>query len=220
MFGQKALLREVQMRWFHVYITISILYKVVNTVYLFSDGYAGQNKNSTVMQYLYTLVKSGRFSRIQHIFPIRGHSFLPCDRDFAKTESKKKKVERLYIPEHWMEVIRKTRKVKPFSVVPVTQSLVLDFKNHLTPFFKKTYTSLTKETLRFREARMFEYARDHPTEVWVKYSLSVDDEWHRFSIEKRRSSGPTLPTQPVTTDIVPLNPKKVDDLKSSLQVCP
>ena len=66
----------------------------------------------------------GLFQKIQHIFPIRGHSFLPCDRDFAKTESKKKKVDRLYLPNDWIDVIRSAKKVKPFTVVPVSQGFV------------------------------------------------------------------------------------------------
>ena len=80
----------------------------------------------------------GLFQKIQHIFPIRGHSFLPSDRDFAKTESKKKKVDRLYLPNDWIDVIRSAKKVKPFTVVPVSQGFVYDFQSHLKPCFKKS----------------------------------------------------------------------------------
>ena len=61
----------------------------VTTLSLHSDGHPGQNKNSNVMHYLFTLVSTGRFSKITHIFPVRGHSFLPNDRDFGRTEMKK-----------------------------------------------------------------------------------------------------------------------------------
>ena len=74
-----------------------------------------------------------------HVFPIQGHLFLPSDRDFAKTESKKKKIDRLYIPDHWIDVIRSARKDKPFTVVPVSQELVYDFQSHLIPFLKNQY---------------------------------------------------------------------------------
>ena len=33
----------------------------------------------------------GRFKRIQHSYPVRGHSFLPNDRDFSHTEINKRK---------------------------------------------------------------------------------------------------------------------------------
>ena len=152
----------------------------IDTLFLFSDSCPGQNKNYTIIHYLYSLVKMGLFQRIQHIFPIRGHSFSPSDRDFAKTESKKKKVDRLYIPDHWIDVIRSARKVKPFTVVPVSQELVYDFQSHLMPFFKKSVPRM-----RVHDVRVFEYALSHQNEVWVKYSLAAADEWHRFIVEKK-----------------------------------
>ena len=64
----------------------------VTTLFLYSDGCPGQNKNINVVHYLFTLVKLGRFEHIQHHFPVRGHSFLPNDRDFGRTETKKSKI--------------------------------------------------------------------------------------------------------------------------------
>ena len=61
----------------------------VDTLFLYSDGSGGQNKNKYVVMYLYSLVKLGRFLKIRRIFPIRGHSFLPCDRDFGITGKKR-----------------------------------------------------------------------------------------------------------------------------------
>ena len=108
----------------------------VDTLYLFSDLCGGQNKNSTVIHYLYSLVKNGHFRRIQHIFPIRGHSFLPCDRDFGKTESKRK-VERIYTPQQWMEVIHSAKKTKPYTVVEVEQTMIHDFNHTYLRFSRR-----------------------------------------------------------------------------------
>ena len=63
----------------------------IDTLFLFSDSCPGQNKNFTVIQYLYSLVKMGLFQKIQHIFPIRGHSFLPSDRDFLPRLSQRRR---------------------------------------------------------------------------------------------------------------------------------
>ena len=57
----------------------------VTTLYLYSDGCPGQNN---VVRYLFTLVWQGKFEHIQHHFPVRGHSFLPNDRDFGRTKTK------------------------------------------------------------------------------------------------------------------------------------
>ena len=113
--------------------------KEVTTLYLYSDGCPGQNKNATVMQYLFTLVRLGRFKLIQHHFPVRGHSFLPNDRDFGRRESKKKRQERVYIPEQWHEVIRSARRRNPFTVTPITQDMVVDYTSELATFSKSLF---------------------------------------------------------------------------------
>ncbi|KAJ8879664.1 hypothetical protein PR048_020272 [Dryococelus australis] len=51
---------------------------------LFSDASTGQNSNYAMVRYLTTLVNTSRFKTFQLCFPTQGHSFLPCDRDFAK----------------------------------------------------------------------------------------------------------------------------------------
>ena len=55
----------------------------VTTLLLYSDGCGGQNKNSNVMHFLFSLVAQHKFSHIRHTFPVTGHSFLPNDRDFG-----------------------------------------------------------------------------------------------------------------------------------------
>ena len=180
---------------------------------LLSDSCGGQNKNSTVIQYLYTLVRCGHFRHIRHFFPVRGHSFLPCDRDFAKTETKKRKVERIYTPRQWMDIVRSARKRKPYEVVEVQQSLIYEFQSHFTQFFKKTVTC-KGERMMIREARVFEYSHDHANEVWVKYSLNEEDAWHKFNIEKRACANLTLPTDLAYSGLLPLSPEKLDDIKN------
>ena len=97
----------------------------VTTLNLYSDGCGGQNKNANVVNFLFTLVRIGKFQPISHHFPVRGHSFLPNDRDFGVTEKKKKSIERVYSPEGWHSVISSARTRKPFTVVPVTQEMII-----------------------------------------------------------------------------------------------
>jgi len=70
----------------------------------------GQNKNIYLVHYLFTSVKLGKFQHIQHHFPVRGHSFLPNDRDFGRTETQKRKTERAYTSDQWYEVMKSARK--------------------------------------------------------------------------------------------------------------
>lgn len=53
----------------------------VKELYIFSDACGGQNRNHTLVRMLLALTMTGRFSKIHQYFPVRGHSFLPCDRN-------------------------------------------------------------------------------------------------------------------------------------------
>ena len=55
----------------------------VKELRFFSDNCTGQNKNHTMVRMCMALVDTGRFNKFQQFYPVRGHSFLPCDRDFC-----------------------------------------------------------------------------------------------------------------------------------------
>ena len=50
---------------------------------------------------------------------------------------KKRKAERVYIPEQWHEVIESARRKNPFAVTSVTQELILNFSTYFVKYFKK-----------------------------------------------------------------------------------
>lgn len=63
----------------------------VKKLCLFSDGWREQNHNSTVVNYLQSLIHGGRYDEVYHQLPVRGHSFLPCERHFALVEKMKRR---------------------------------------------------------------------------------------------------------------------------------
>ena len=69
-----------------------------------------------------------RFEQIDHKFLVRGHTYLPNDRDFAHIE-KRKASAYVYVPQNWEEVIREACIKNPFNVVPMQTSNFLDFSN-------------------------------------------------------------------------------------------
>ncbi|KAK4871468.1 hypothetical protein RN001_015592 [Aquatica leii] len=82
----------------------------VKELHIFSDGCPGQNRNNAVVTFLLSLqaVKK-RFRKIYHYFPVRGHSFLPCDRDFGTLKRFIKKYDRVYVPEEHEVIVVKSR---------------------------------------------------------------------------------------------------------------
>ncbi|CAG9785951.1 unnamed protein product [Diatraea saccharalis] len=100
----------------------------VDELHIFSDGCAGQNKNNTVVRFLMALTQTHRFQKIYHYFPTRGHSFLPCDRDFGLVKRKIKRYDRVYTPEEYENIIVASSYFSKISVFKVTTQMVIDFK--------------------------------------------------------------------------------------------
>ena len=189
----------------------------VTTLCLYSDGCGGQNKNANVVHYLFTLVATGKFEHITHTFPVRGHSFLPNDRDFGRTEITKRKQERVYTHAQWMAIIARARIRKPFKPVDCKQSMFVSYANHFSQFFKKTVKSSKKKPLNIQKARVLDYATAHASEVWVKYTAE-EAEWEKFEILKRGAS-PTLPVIDCQKydAVVPVKENKAADLKKIVE---
>ena len=59
----------------------SFVPKTVSHLHIFCDSCAGQNKNYGMMRYLHYLVHvRKRFKSVIMTFPVRGHSYLECDK--------------------------------------------------------------------------------------------------------------------------------------------
>lgn len=55
---------------------------------IWSDRCVGQNNNKTVLSLCMFFIRCGYFTEVHQKFLVTGHSFLPCDRDFALEEEK------------------------------------------------------------------------------------------------------------------------------------
>ncbi|KAJ4430817.1 hypothetical protein ANN_19408 [Periplaneta americana] len=110
----------------------SCLLKVLNMgitekkrLIIWSDKCAGQNKNRVTVFMCLFLVAVGLFEYIEQRFLVSGHSFLPCDSDFALIE-RRKKVTKVYIPSELQQIVQEAKMVKPFQVVSMQS---MDFLN-------------------------------------------------------------------------------------------
>lgn len=131
------------------YIKTSVNEKV-KTLYVFSDACPGQNRNQTMVRYFLSLTLMKRFNEIQVFFPTRGHSFLPCDRDFGVIKRVIRRHDRVYSPEQYNRMIETAKNLEPkFSVKNIENQDILDFNKWWPTFFKKTCKSVrTKETFK------------------------------------------------------------------------
>ena len=70
---------------------------------------------------------------IELLFPVRGHTFLPCERAFGILEKKLKKIEQIYSPEEYYNVYSTQGKVE----IAERDMSVLGFKSLSLKVFKK-----------------------------------------------------------------------------------
>ena len=75
--------------WSFVYNYLMSAPPQFTEVHVYSDNCGGQNKYHALNRVFLALTDTGRFDRIEQYYPIRGHSYLPCDRDFSVIKRKK-----------------------------------------------------------------------------------------------------------------------------------
>jgi len=141
------------------YYFSKIMDQTVENVYIFSDNCSSQNKNFALTQYLYRIVTKNLYGikNIIHRYPEPGHSFLPCDRAFGLIEKNRRKLERIYLPEEYKELVKGT--CKKFHIIDVKQDMILNYSEHLKPLFKKTVTNKDKANFSIFSYRFIEYTQ-------------------------------------------------------------
>lgn len=99
------------------------------------------------------------FDKVEYIFPMRGHSYLPNDQDFSLIEKKKRKVGKAEVPEEWDKLILNARAhPSPFNLVKVNVSHMYNIKAATDPFFLKT----AKPPVKIKDIRMLRIEKKSP----------------------------------------------------------
>lgn len=87
--------------------------ETVKHVILYSDSCGGQNRNIKVALILKHFLASSNLDLIEQKFFLSGHSFNSCDQNFGYIEKEQRKYETIYDPDHWVDIIKNTRKTEP-----------------------------------------------------------------------------------------------------------
>ena len=172
---------------------------------VFSDGCRGQNHNNTMIRFLFTLVHSNRFESIDFHLPIRGHSFLPCDREFGVIERMKRKKDTVEVYSEWREMI-----ATKFATVEVTGNMIKDYKGHFESQFKASITK-NKEKFKVSLYKRFRFSSAHKLTVHVSMNMSGIVEM-AFPLLKPNTQ-PTFPTVAFYTEMIAIKKAKLDDVK-------
>ena len=121
------------------------------TLHVYSDNCSGQNKNFNILSLWQYLVANGSFKEIRHIFPLSGHTMMPCDRDFGDIERKLQKSKCIYTPSEYMNRIKDARVKNKFQVTEMVCDEFLDVTPLANAQTKRTATS-GREKIDYRKS--------------------------------------------------------------------
>ena len=212
---------------------ISKLRSNVARLVCYSDSCFGQNKNFTMICFWNSLILQKLFKRIDHKFLVRGHTYLPKDRDFSHIE-KKMSTARVYIPDQWEDIIASCRPSNPFRVQRMT-SLFRNFSELDKKFTRRKKDVSGRQVLiskvtwmNFGEAVINKSGREvteeHPNEVWLRYTYVSAESWSKVSLLKGRQKSRPEVDLSTLTNLYPnghgVNPKKIADLQTMLPFLP
>lgn len=95
-------------------------------IILRSDACSGQNRNikmSLMLKKFLCMWNHVELTSIEQHFYVSGHSYNSCDRSFALIEKQKQTTESIYIPDHWINIIKQAKKTDPkFVVIEMTKN--------------------------------------------------------------------------------------------------
>lgn len=186
-----------------------------------SDSCGGQNKNKNMISFWYYLVHiRNKFETVEHKFPIPGHTFLPCDRDFGVIEKKKRKTPAVYTPKGWFGLVRDCKKGKPFRVVEMSQKDnfidIEPIKSRLS--FKTTAVDGSKVSI--QKAARIKIMASKPGHMFLAYTHNFAEEWQQVNISSQRGVMGSLAPKKLYTLRRKIATPKLNDLKKLCQFIP
>lgn len=190
----------------------------IRKLIIWSDRCIGQNNNWRMIALLQHLVINKYFTTVEQKFMTTGHSFLPCDRDFAMIE-KAKKGKTVYVPFHFVEIIANAKDSNQFEVNIMDTS---DFKN-----LDIVLNSLATTKFNITDHVWYQITNDDPITLRARSSHNVLRPWTPHCLAKKiRNTNRFYPPVEVTafpclyTNRLGIKPAKKKDLDDMCKYVP
>ncbi|CAF4889712.1 unnamed protein product [Pieris macdunnoughi] len=143
----------------------------IETVRLVADGCAGQNKNTIMLGMLSKWLTEApqNVKKVELVFPVVGHSYIPPDRVFAQIEKQVRKQEVIRGPEKYIEIISK------FSTVTAlgTDFEVFDWKTASQKVFKPVAPEMWEDYVDIDSALL---TFEEPTDKNIVQNISAKEQ--------------------------------------------
>jgi hypothetical protein len=198
----------------------------VEEVIIFSDNNFAQNKSRYIWLFYDSLVVNKVFKKITIIYPIPGHSYLDCDRDFGLIEKKRHKTDKVCVPSEYVKLVESANNKIPFEVIYANYSLsndlsidghkivkVLDYKNLMSDYLLSNLEHLSN-------VRIIEFSKES-----IKVSLDLRKKPEiELKLVKANQSIIGLDKlysnlKPAYEHFLPIKKEKYEDIKKLLNYC-
>lgn len=111
----------------------------IKHLHVFSDNCYGQNRNHTIIR-MFLLLAYNRFESVTWYFQIRGHSYMPNNRDFVHIKKELKTEDHLFTLKQIVRIIACVRNAE--EIIMVKPEMIRNFNAWWPQFFKKNTMSL------------------------------------------------------------------------------
>jgi len=112
-----------------------------------------------------------------------GHSYLPNDADFGVIERCKKQAKDVYIPEHWMELIRQARKHNPFKVIEMKSEDFVDLQRTSKQLVNRK-KACDGSPVKWLQIQSICFTKQEPQIMMFKYVCDDDFEWTKVDLRR------------------------------------
>lgn len=180
---------------------------------IWCDRCVGQNNNKTILCLYMYLIRSGYFTEVHQKFMITGHSFLPCDRDFALIERQRKKMTAI-VPGDLKYIIAASKLKSPYFLV--TDMNQEDFKD-LDVITNELFLPCRK--FQITKFVWFKMCKDDVSSLYARESHNSLRPWKIFNLFKSRLEPTTVEfTLPqLYTSPIPVQKEKKKDLLTMVE---
>lgn len=165
--------------------------KNVKTIITYSDSCTGQNRNiKTVLSLLRLLLSTEICAEsIEMKFLVSGHSYLPNDAQFAIIESQAKKIQNIFSPDDWYNIIKTSKKKLPFHMVQMTHQDFLSTSSLENAIINRKVT-VTKMPLNWLKMHWIKLEKSKPHLIQFKYDFNENSEFNAIDIRKSVAGRP------------------------------
>lgn len=197
-------------------------------IVLYSDACGGQNRNIKTTLMIKKMLDSwphNALLSIEQRFFVPGHSYNSCDRCFGVIERQKKITDLIYVPQHWMNIIKQAKKTAPeFTVIEMSKEDFFSCKQ-LESIITNRKKCLNKDKVDWMKIQKITNERSSPFNMIIERYSDCSIPPIQVSLRKRGKNSESFTFanaffEPLYTESRPIKRKKYDDLQKLLQYVP